>query len=1644
MLSQVTGQLTQFVVISVLTGLVAAALSLAAIWITRARRLMFRAVLEAALARQRTQHYEALGLRPRASRLREQVREEADLLLADPTRTLLERDPEVLVDVKQGREREQLIKDLRGAWSHADARWRVALLLISGFFAASCVLVSPAELTGEFPLAAGVVSTRVLQWGIAAMIAWGLLLYWDSRKPLPEFGDWRLRLSPEPALQRGTADRAGREPEQAPLGGPGQVVRTLHLSSGGFDTMMHLGVAHALWVIQGRAPDAIVGVSAGAIQGVAIAEILQASEAGEKTFVAEILKKREEEEKKRKEAEKSFGSTNAPAPAGDSSKRDEAPDWRALTPAQLAELQSSCLLARAHRLRRFIENAQRAPERLLDVLLPDRYQINTRGSVQPLRGPQFPAVERQQRIDQLKSVTGLAQLYNDLLDVPFSFGTLTRSVRRYLGFIAAGDLPTRTERFLVRCVELLRIWVLVGQHLPDTARLLTILRRALQKPMDWVPLPQSAGALLFQSRTRLSALCINTSLLVALALFYGFISDFVAVPLYLLAGLGLWICRRSRPDDVLLRSAWTDALAGLKWFVLTAAFWTAAGLSVVFLGDLVVRAWWPEDPLRGRWTHLFWAYATLGGLLTLAAAGIYRTTQRSSQHWLERFLKSYDLANSIFTEHGLRAFLVETFDHSYYPRAKLDRIVDAALKRHLDAPRITPEDCVEPQRTVGYYSSTERLQPIHLGLAVADTETGQLEVVSQSTSVVEGLLAATAVVPWMPAKELEHSQRDEALGRRTKLFIDGANVSREPTRAFLKMVRDRLHDAKVIHIYSVTPLPVSRPMLGEPRPEPPPAGKMDQPASVDSHDLVKIAWRALRLKRYRDATLERRLIELFSEMIPGGSVLVPGKVDGAVLEASPPKPLRMFKAWMTPVELEFDADVNRRILGATKDARRRVINETIADGCRAALQVMIARDIGAELGGIAASAEGAGDETGRVIKCSEGVKHYLARAPIPPELKAILAPGSDDKYGPGLCEICRHCCLWRNTAREKPQSLLLGDWAELGPSWPHERSLVADTDVKPDERFKVRRAAPSPRDQVIAAMKRAHEHGHMVWPVDRPSLETDNPKPDRERPTVSLLFAGGVFRGVYQMGVLNALHELGVRPDLIAGASVGSITAAMVADAFAQKTKEQRKARIARLASVYLTIDRLVLTDRLADFVRNLTLRAADTRFSIRAADRLFRRYDAPKWAEFDQNARDVIAGIERLFHVSPYELNRIVSAFRSSDVSGVACTLQKATQQYLDRMQIGEEALGAEALEQLISEYVVGDRTTKNSAGFTIDELRTQSHLQFLATATNLTQGRLDVFGETPAEDAASTAVLKEVLLASSAFPAVFRPRWSWEVVPGDRESAQYIDGGVTDNLPVDAVAQFLERASSAGLIQGRPLAPHLVVAASLEVNAPEYVLEFTRRQLKQSWRALGTRAKSLGHNRKLDTYASAQDRLSLIAGRLTSEQRRALSFQPVDLMVVAVKPDWLCGTFSFHPMLGFTRTRQARSIAHGCASTLLRFATLKSDLKCESDEYLSWMRSWNLELGDVPDVIKWPEAFAQRAKDAGGESGDCWLRKGRKCPFSAVALRELNADLSRARAAPGEKLARNSGEVTDEMIAGLDEIYRVCAERNTHLREI
>ena len=42
-------------------------------------------------------------------------------------------------------------------------------------------------------------------------------------------------------------------------------------------------------------------------------------------------------------------------------------------------------------------------------------------------------------------------------------------------------------------------------------------------------------------------------------------------------------------------------------------------------------------------------------------------------------------------------------------------------------------------------------------------------------------------------------------------------------------------------------------------------------------------------------------------------------------------------------------------------------------------------------------------------------------------------------------------------------------------------------------------------------------------------------------------------------------------------------------------------------------------------------------------------------------------------------------------------------------------------------------------------------------------------------------------------------------------------------------------------------------------------------------------------------------------------SKEGKPIQDRPLEIEVLVVKPKWLCGTFAFHPMLGFRRELQA-----------------------------------------------------------------------------------------------------------------------------------
>lgn len=908
-----------------------------------------------------------------------------------------------------------------------------------------------------------------------------------------------------------------------------------------------------------------------------------------------------------------------------------------------------------------------------------------------------------------------------------------------------------------------------------------------------------------------------------------------------------------------------------------------------------------------------------------------------------RLLQRFQVDDSLLSNYPLHQLLVETFDPEYYGRHRLEE-----LHREVLAPgsrqRDGEDESPARRRLTDYSAHPER--PIRVVPVAADVASGKLRPLPSSTPLVDALLAATALAPLYPAVELP------ADGGGSTTWIDGTNVQDDPTAALIKLVCARARrDIGTVRILPVRHLPISRSELEE--------------SDREFLELVDVVGRVLELRRFRDATVQRRLTKIYSRLLPPGESLrtLPGQ--------------RTFlRTALHPVEPDRPLEIHQRLIAARDlPERRRVLLRAVADGCRATLEATVQPHVAADA------------EVG-VTSCWRALRSRLG--------DDAGLPGHIADRGPGLAEVCEECALH---GRDGGEPVALRHRPEENWQWPRvgEPAVGGEAEASSD----AIRIAPA-----------------TVPPTPGGTPDTD--------PRVSLLLSGGVFRGVFQVGVTAALVEAGVRPDVFAGSSVGSIMAAMNAHIFTADSRRERRRRAVDLAATFLALDRLILSDTFTDFVRRLEQRALRSQVSPIEVDRLLRRYDHGSPEGFNTTTRRVVAGLERLFYVDPVSLGRMVVAARQGDAAGLSRLLLAQVQKFLDRQQVGREILGSEPLRLLIDLHILHQDGDSDEPAVTLGGDRPPF---VLATATNLTRGRLDILGQGSAGDDAQPDLV-EALLASSAFPALFRPRWSWELFPGTSRGERYVDGGVMDNLPLDAVTEHLKLRAEAGEVVHRPAAPHLIFTASLEPRRTALgAAEARRRSLH--WPALMRRARQLSYNGKIDDFAEAQRYFRLLWEHFGADRPRPdlAGWVPLDIEVTAVKPEWLPDTFGFHPMLGFHPDVQAGAIAHGCASTFGVFYRLAREGRGD------WLRAWGVEpeVGGAADGDLHAEAFRRtpdgregddavdllprRRRADGGERrpGECWFRNGAPCPF-----------------------ADSDGGVP----AALRRIHRACGRRATHTR--
>jgi len=994
------------------------------------------------------------------------------------------------------------------------------------------------------------------------------------------------------------------------------------------------------------------------------------------------------------------------------------------------------------------------------------------------------------------------------------------------------------------------------------------------------------------------------------------------------------------------------------------------GLVPAFLLAILTAIFFPG------WSATFWTEAGSGVVAVAVVAAWLGLFARGKV--AGNFLKHFQIYNDLGDSHALKDALVQNFDPSYYGDFDFDGNVRRAIAHQ------SPGEGHTLRRTLGSYADADHGgDRVIVSPVAANLGTGKLETLPPETPVVDALMCACASAPFFKAQTIK-GQNGSAT------FIDGISVSNDPIvpvfEEACRIAASRPEEGwKSLRIISAPLLPVRR---------------EKNPGCFEPHTgLVDVAIRARGLQRFQDMLLDKSLVDRLSRALNGKPATITD--ENGHRET-------LFPAKVRLVAPERAPGLSLRLLQTSSAARQReIIDSVVADGCRAMIERLVTDALPdtrtpeerrlllepdedlpdewphrdpektASLRAAVESLRASGDTVSRgddrdYVPCRKLLAAWGGLEPIP---GSTTTEGCGLENGPGISAVCRRCIT------------------------------CPSSDKEPELR------------------------GHIRLPrqTRTPFVPISPPENPINEPAVVFLFSGGVFRGVFQVGFTNAVSELGIQPDVIAGSSVGTIVGALTGRVFQRPDGLElleRQKQTRRLAATFLTIDRFVLTDRFADFIRHFSIHAAAANFSPHDLDLVFRRYEADASSTFSRRARRVFSGLERLFYLSPFEVTDLTRVLRAGNWQEAASMLKALAQEVVDRYGVGVEILGPEPLQQLIDGFVF-DGKPKPDARF--------DHFGFplIGTTTNLTLGQLEILRSTHPWDPRFT----QSLLAGSAFPALFRPRWSWEVYRRPGMDAQFSDGGIMDNLPLGAVVEYLWGKDGNAIYARRPTVPHLILTATLEPERADWT---NRKDLGQlSWHAIRKRTKQLRYNGKIGKFQQGQrDIRRIIQQRAAENDPDIHSLDlPLNLDVLAVKPRWVCGSFAFHPMLGFSRDRQIGSIAHGCASTICavadHFQSSRQVHAVDSEALRKWALGRGIRLDQLPERgtqdVEGPLAYGPAPLTATEQAaGQCWFRR----PDPATGLRPICPFHSKSPAA-------NDGE---EVSPELQKIYFACGNRSTH----
>ncbi|HTS51560.1 MAG TPA: patatin-like phospholipase family protein [Bryobacteraceae bacterium] len=655
----------------------------------------------------------------------------------------------------------------------------------------------------------------------------------------------------------------------------------------------------------------------------------------------------------------------------------------------------------------------------------------------------------------------------------------------------------------------------------------------------------------------------------------------------------------------------------------------------------------------------------------------------------------------------------------------------------------------------------------------------------------------------------------------------------------------------------------------------------------------------------------------------------------------------------------------------------------------------------------------AGGAAGSKVSCKDFLKQLV-------ELRGGAAPAAQ---ACGLPEVCARC----TGELIRPSQQELGDWFKTSSVSRNEDPLE---------------------------------------PGDRTMLQRF-PQLSSEHPRIVFVASGGVFRGAFHIGMIAALVQAKIRPDVIVGASVGTLMGGALGALF-NVPDDQKWGLLATLTDVFLHVDeKVAFTKTLKSATRELGVRGRSVKLSpaqIRRVVRKGARSD-PGFAVSGAPPA-VVDAISDIFMIPHRRTASIAAELISGHVTKATYSfLYQLRKESLLRLDIRYAIMGASLLEQTARQLLGAPLLNLNCVQ-PYQGVKAGQDIAFFATTTDLGSKTPHLLGRRPADHAVPYDFV-EAGLSSSAFPCVFAPRRQSDVVPGQGAiDVRYSDGGMFDNLPflpaIDILSEVQTEYRKTTSISPRDFLAHrhawpdLFLAGSLNVNPEDDPSDDGKKNSPfETIFAINARTKLLENNQKIRSFENASEavhsRLGELLGLLnspgaavTAESEKLLD-SIVDSAVLPVfpsSPDHLNGTFEFCASLGMQPAKIRRSIADGCFQTLKSFA----DATTGSSFAAQVVQNFH-KVSDSSGDPRIPEVGMRLRKDPPPNAPQTTRSAPKNaCPYFTIAGAAFQCPFTRLDGVfrLDGPTTREQAEAEERKIEGVKQIYETCVDDKSHSKTI